>query len=189
MTAVAQEALVFVRDHFHERREVQRRLQMVRADFPYYPGGRRLGKRAGRIRLTHALEGLRDHVGMLFALEEADGYYFQTSCKKLPRLLPAGKKLSQSQHRRLFEQLCELAEQADRIIHHPRFVHLLESVEEKFEALDADFSAHEMAETDLMLRAFDNDADEGDVTERDGDGREVIAFDVAIFGSGVGVED
>jgi hypothetical protein len=155
MTTVAREALLFVRDHFQERREVQRRLQMVRADF--HALEIEGWESAARVRLTHALEGLRDHVAMLFALEEADGY-LSDEIHEAPRLSERVRAL-QSQHRRLFEQMCELAEQADRIIHHPRFVHLLESVEEKFEALDADFSAHEMAETDLMLRAFDSDVD------------------------------
>lgn len=156
MTSLAHEALVFVRAHFHERQKVQHRLQRIRNDFHLLELDG--WDSAKRLDLAHALEGLRDHVGMLFALEEADGY-LADEIQEAPQLSEQVHIL-RDQHRRLFKQSCELAEQADRIIHHPRFVHLLESVEEKFEALDAEFSAHELAETELMLHAFDGKADD-----------------------------
>jgi hypothetical protein len=111
-------------------------------------------------RLIDALEELRDHLGMLFALEEAhDGS---------PEVLALAGRLSrtvsqlQTEHRELFTELCRTIDYSEEAFCHRQLDDLLERIEHRFNGFYEHFLAHEAHENDLILQALDDDLGTGD---------------------------
>lgn len=107
------------------------------------------------LRLVPSLQELDDRLGMLFAIEESEGY-FDEEIVAAPRLCERARAL-QAEHCELYGAACEIAEDADRILHHPMFIHLLERIEARFSAFAEKYRAHEIAERELLMQALDDD--------------------------------
>ena len=111
-------------------------------------------------RLIDALVELRDHLGMLFALEEAHD--------SSPEVLALAGRLShfmgrlQVEHRELFQELCRMIDYSEEAFCHRQLDDLLDRIERKFNGFYAHFLAHEAHENELILQALDDDIGTGD---------------------------
>ena len=108
--------------------------------------------------LIRLFADLRDQLAMHFSLEEAYGY-FDDAIVTAPRLNVTAECLK-GQHSALFQQICELADQAlelpaDSEEHIAKFL-------KRFDQFQAAFQKHEEAELALILDAMDDDIGVGD---------------------------
>ena len=113
-----------------------------------------------RHELLEKLGDLRDQLATHFALEEAFGY-FDEPLMAAPRLSAQAEEL-RLQHADLFVRFCQLVEDAEDLYQHETHAHAFYHVAEQFREFDAILQAHEQAENNLILEAFNSDIGVGD---------------------------
>ncbi len=146
----------FLREIKEDNQRLKQLLSEIRAVLGADSGLERLNRHA----LMERLEDLRDQLATHFSLEEAFGY-FDEPLSAAPRLSSQAEEL-RLQHVPLFVQFCQLVEDAEEAYQadsHSRAFHLAAY---RFHEWDAFFQAHEQAELDLILEAFNSDIGVGD---------------------------
>jgi len=109
---------------------------------------------------SRVLSELRDQLAMHFALEEAYGY-FDEAVHEAPRLSTQAEAL-RGQHKVLFEEICGIAEQAERLCYRRKVERMPARLLAQFRAFDERLRNHEQQENELILAAFDDDIGTGD---------------------------
>ncbi|NIL97130.1 MAG: hemerythrin domain-containing protein [Planctomycetales bacterium] len=119
-------------------------------------------KRVEPRRIVRYFSWLRDQLALHFALEDAYGY-FEDAIAEAPRLSEAAAELH-AQHDELFQEICELIEEAEQLMYHERPCGYRETTELaiRFYRFHAEFQKHETRENELVLDAFDQDIGVGD---------------------------
>ncbi|MGE0607459.1 MAG: hypothetical protein AB7O62_10220 [Pirellulales bacterium] len=151
---LAQAADGFRREH----RALDQLLARIREEFQI---GRavRLDDRESA-RLLDELAALRDHLGMLFALEESPG--LSPDIEVVAPRLARPMKLLQEEHVSLFRELSQMIDYSERAFSHHVLGDLLDRIERRFEGFQAHFQAHEVRENRLILEAFNDEIGTGD---------------------------
>jgi hypothetical protein len=108
--------------------------------------------------LIRLFADLRDQLAMHFSLEEAYGY-FEDAITTAPQLSVTAECL-RSQHSRLFQQICDLADRALEVSADSEVQ--IDSFLNRFDQFQAEFQKHEEAELKLILDAMDDDIGVGD---------------------------
>ena len=143
-----------------EIKDDNQRLKELFAELRAVLAFRNAQRSLSRHELLERLEDLRDQLATHFALEEAFGY-FDEPLVAAPRLAAKAEELRR-QHADLFVQFCRLVDDAQDAYQrepHPKAFHF---VGYRFEQFDDAFQAHEQAENELILEAFNADIGVGD---------------------------
>lgn len=111
-------------------------------------------------RIMLLLESLRDQFALHFSLEEAFGY-FEDAISVAPRLSTRADRL-RGEHRTLFVEICDVVDEAERLLRGDGSPHTVRKIALKFVAFHHQYQAHEAAENDLILEALDDDIGVGD---------------------------
>ena len=150
MTAGAKLSVVSkeVRD---EQRQLDQHLETIDQLFREH----RVGSASGAVRLLEALDELSEHIGMMFALKECDGY-LRDVVENAPSLCRCADELK-SDHVALFAELRHLIELCDRDIEHHRWPQCWKMAEMTFENFRQRLEAHQLGEADLVQKAFIQD--------------------------------
>jgi hypothetical protein len=138
-----------------EVRDEQRQLDQYLARIDQLFREHRVGSASGAARLLEALDELSEHIGMMFALKECDGY-LREIVENAPSLCGCADELK-SDHTALFSELSHLIEQCDRDIEHHRWPQCWKMAEMTFENFRQRLEAHQLGEADLVQRAFIQD--------------------------------
>ncbi len=109
---------------------------------------------------ANMLAELRDQFAMHFSLEEAYGY-FDDAIDVEPRLSEKAESL-RLEHETLFLEICEVVEQAERLLYHEPSAQTLKRIEARFMAFRHRFQSHETREEDLIMQSLDDDIGVGD---------------------------
>ncbi len=111
-------------------------------------------------RLLDELMALRDHLGMLFALEESPDLApdFEVMAPSLTRPL----KALQAEHVSLFQELCQMIDYSEKAYSQHTLGDLLDRIERRFVGFQAHLQAHEVRENRLIMQAFNDDIGTGD---------------------------
>ena len=117
----------------------------------------RVGSSNGAVRLLEALDELSEHLGMMFALKECDGYLREV-VQSAPSLCRCADELK-SDHQALFTELSHLIDQCDQDIERHRWPQSWKMAEMTFENFRQRLEAHQVGEADLVQRALMEDAD------------------------------
>ena len=142
-----------------EIKEDNRRLRSllaVAADDATRETGRMLNHRE-RVEVYHAI---RDQLGLHFTLEDAYGY-FRDALEENPRLCSEATRLH-AQHDILFEELCLICDVAECILYSESGAETPQNLVRRFIEFYNRLAAHEHAENELILSAFDDDIGVGD---------------------------
>ena len=152
MTAGAKLPIVSkeVRD---EQRELDQHLDRIDRLFREH----RVGSTSGAVRLLEALDELSEHLGMMFALKESDGYLREVT-ENAPSLCRCADELK-SDHQALFAELSHLIDQCDLDRERHRWPECCKMAEMTFENFRQRLEAHQLGEADLVQRAFMEDVD------------------------------
>lgn len=110
--------------------------------------------------LAELLGQLRDQLAMHFALEEAFGY-FEEAIDVAPRLSEQADLL-RAQHRGLYLEVCDIADEAEQLLYHETAVDLRQEIRARFFGFLDRLNDHEACENALILEAFDEDLGVGD---------------------------
>ncbi len=111
-------------------------------------------------RLIDALSELRDHLGMMFALEESP--ILPPDIGTLaPRLAEHFQKLRE-EHRALFLELCQMIDYSENAFCHHQLDDLLGRIERRFDEFRRHLETHEARENNLLQQAFNDDIGAGD---------------------------
>ncbi len=110
--------------------------------------------------IADALVELRDQLAMHFSLEEAFGY-FENAVSVDPRLSETAESL-RSQHVELFGTICELVEDAEKLLYGEDTSLSVSRLTERFLDFRQRFHEHEAGEDELILEALDDDIGVGD---------------------------
>ena len=110
--------------------------------------------------LVDLLEELRDQFTMHFTLEEAYGY-FDDAVDIAPRLSEQADSL-RSEHEALFRNICDLVEEAERLLYHEPPFHSIKTIALRFVSFRHQFHDHEDREEELILQSLDDDIGVGD---------------------------
>jgi hypothetical protein len=108
-----------------------------------------------RRQLFTALSALRDQLAMHFALEEAYGY-FEDAIDVAPRLSMKADRL-RGEHDALYNDICEMVDQAERLLHRELPASRVGQVVRRFGDFLETFQEHESAENHLIQQAFNED--------------------------------
>lgn len=111
-------------------------------------------------RLIDALVELRDHLGMMFALEESPVLPPDIGTLA-PRLAGHFQEL-RDEHRVLFSELCRTIELSEDAFCHRKLDDLLDRIERKFDEFQRHLNAHEERENSLLQQAFNDDIGVGE---------------------------
>jgi hypothetical protein len=103
---------------------------------------------------------LRDELKTYFALEEFYGY-FQKSAIDNPSVSLQAMDL-QDEHTKLFVQLGQIVERAEKIVYQEPGSESLNEVALELESFCIDLASHEQSEMDLMMRLCNEDIGVGD---------------------------
>ena len=117
-------------------------------------------KRIPARQIVDQLWRLRDQLAMHFALEDAYGY-FQDAILEAPRLSQQAERLH-AEHDDLFLQICELIEEAEKLMYGERPGKKQTEIAVRFYQFHAQLQEHETRENELILEAFDDDIGVGD---------------------------
>ena len=148
--------MVLEEDVLREHQELEALLIQVRDLFHEHRTKRALGA----ARLMDALDELREHLGMMFALKENDGYLDQ-AVKSAP---PLGEQIGalKAEHETLFEDLSRLIEQCDLDVERGRWEQTWKLAEMTFENFCEQFRDLEAGEAELAQQVYRLDAATGD---------------------------
>ncbi|HET6878940.1 MAG TPA: hypothetical protein VFI31_02225 [Pirellulales bacterium] len=136
-----------------EQRELDEHLDRVDRLFREH----RVGTTSGAVRLLEALDELSEHLGMMFALKECDGYLREV-VETAPSLCRCADEL-RSDHQALFTELSHLIDLCDHDIERHRWQRSWRMAEMTFENFRQRLEAHQLGEADLLQRAFMDDVD------------------------------
>lgn len=139
-----------------EQRELDQHLTRVEQLFVQH----RVASASGALRMLEALDELSEHLGMMFALKESDGY-FGDVVETTPSLCRCADELK-SDHRTLFAELSHLIEQCELDINRHRWPECWKMAEMTFENFRQRLEAHRLGEADLVQKAFTLDIGVGD---------------------------
>lgn len=140
---------VMLDDVQRERREMESLVEAVRTMFHRH----RTAKANGAARLLESLDELLEHLGMLFALQETDGYLLDRMATRA-RL---GEDLGalKTEHATLFEGLSRMIELCDRDVARGRWEETWKLAEMTFENFCERLHDHEVFESEQSRQAFD----------------------------------
>jgi hypothetical protein len=137
------------RDH-RRLRSLLRRLRLIfAASRPH----------VSRLAIVHLLGDLRDELALHFTLEEAFGYFDDPL--DVPDFCQAAKAL-RAQHRDLYEEECELAERAARLLVPRATLTRFRRLARDFRGFDQHLRQHESGENSLILSACNSEIGVGD---------------------------
>ena len=119
-----------------------------------------LGRRIRPANLADLLGCLRDQLATHFSLEEFFGY-FDDALDVAPRF-SARADVLRAQHATLFEEICEIVEEAERLAYHESTGRGIQKVAERYHAFHQRLEAHESCENELIMDALNEDIGEGD---------------------------
>lgn len=148
--------MVLEEDVLREHLELEALLVQVREMFHEHRTKRALGA----ARLMDALDELREHLGMMFALKENDGYSDRAAKSAPPRGAQVGAL--KAEHETLFEDLSRLIEQCDLDVARGRWEQTWKLAEMTFENFCEQFRDLEADEAELAQQVFRLDAATGD---------------------------
>jgi hypothetical protein len=111
-------------------------------------------------RLIDALVELRDHLGMMFALEESP--VIPPDIGTLAPRLASHFLALRDEHRALFLELCRTIDYSEDAFCHHQLDDLLGRIERKFDEFQRHLQAHEERENSLLQQAFQDDIGVGD---------------------------
>jgi len=110
--------------------------------------------------LIDKLSQLRDQLALHFSLEEAYGY-FEDPVDVAPQLGREAQRL-RAEHKELYLDFCDLVDRAERMFYDEQHAALALWIGPEFLALDRRLRAHEEAENELIMDAYDGDIGVGD---------------------------
>lgn len=145
-----------VREIQDEQHELKRLLREVRHLFH----GRQADQPAGALRLLDELDELREHLGMIFALKETDGYLDEVVAE-VPSLCGCADRL-RAEHTLLFDQLSQLIDQCDEDVRRRRWPECWKMAQLTFHNFCQRLRAHHAGEVDLLQKAISQDIGVGD---------------------------
>lgn len=120
------------------------------------PAGRRI--RTGA--LAELLGRLRDQLATHFSLEEFFGY-FDDALDVAPRL-SAQADILKAQHETLFEEICEIVEDAEALVYHEAAACGIQQIAHRYRVFNERLQSHETCERELILDALNEDIGVGD---------------------------
>jgi len=138
-----------------EVRDEQRQLDQHLARIDQLFREHRVDSANGAVRLLEALDEFSEHLGMMFALKECDGYLREV-VENAPSLCRCADELK-SDHAALFAELSHLIEQCEQDVEHHRWPQCWKMAEMTFENFRQRLEAHQLGEADLVQRAFIQD--------------------------------
>jgi hypothetical protein len=138
----------------HEQYELEALLGRVRKMFHAH----RTTRADGAARLMDALDELREHLGMMFALKETDGYLDAVAAAPRGGHADALK----ARHALLFEDLSRLIDQCDEDVSRGRWESSWKLAEMTFENFCEQLCEFEVGEAGLVQETLDQDAGVGD---------------------------
>lgn len=143
-------------DVLREHQELEELLIQVREMFHEHRTKRALGA----ARLMDALDELREHLGMMFALKENNGY-LNGAAKAAS---PLGDRIGalKEEHKTLFEDLSRLIDLCDLDVARGRWEQTWKLAEMTFENFCEQFYDHEAGEAALSQQVFKLDSAAGD---------------------------
>ncbi len=139
-----------------ERQELESLLEMVRCMFHEH----RTARVDGAVRLLDSLDELREHLGMMFALQETDGYLDELAMTRVP--LGDSIGAMKAEHVTLFEGLSRMIEQCDRDVARGRWGQSWKLAEMTFENFCERLQDYQASEVVQPLQAFNRNAGFGD---------------------------
>lgn len=139
-----------------EQHELGRLLRDIRHLFH----GRQADQPAGALRLLDELDELREHLGMIFALKETDGYLDEVVAE-VPSLCGCADRL-RAEHTSLFDQLSQLIDQCDEDVRRRRWPECWKMAQLTFHNFCQRLRAHHAGEVDLLQKAISQDIGVGD---------------------------
>ena len=110
--------------------------------------------------LAQTLGELRDQLATHFSLEEFFGY-FDDAMDVAPWLSSQADVL-RVQHESLFREICDLADDAEKMLYRERSAVTLQQLSLAFQCFQSRLKDHEEAENDLIQQAFCDDVGVGD---------------------------
>lgn len=119
-----------------------------------------LGHRIRPANLADLLSSLRDQLATHFSLEEFFGY-FDDALDVAPRFSVRADVL-RAQHETLFEEICEIVEEAERLAYHESRGRDIQRVAQRYHAFHQRLEAHESCENELIMDALNEDIGAGD---------------------------
>jgi hypothetical protein len=140
----------------HEQYELESLLGKVRKMFHAH----RTARAEGAARLMDALDELREHLGMMFALKETEGYLDELAAVAPPLVEQAGAL--KAQHTSLFEDLSRLIDQCDQDLSRGRWQSSWKLAEMTFENFCEQLRESEVGEAVLAQGALDQETGVGD---------------------------
>lgn len=144
---------VISKDVRDEQRELDQHIGRIDRLFREH----RVGSTNGALRLLEALDELSEHLGMMFALKENDGY-LREAMENAPSLCGCADELK-SDHQTIFMELGHLIDQCDRDIQRHRWMASWKMAEMTFENFRQRLEAHQLGEADLLQKAFMEETD------------------------------
>ena len=136
-----------------EQRELDEHLSRIDRLFREH----RIGTTSGAVRLLEALDELSEHLGMMFALKESDGYLREV-VEAAPSFCRCADELK-SDHQALFTELSHLIDRCDYDVAEHRWPECWKMAEMTFENFRQRLAAHQVGEADLVHQAFMEDID------------------------------
>lgn len=109
---------------------------------------------------VNLLSRLRDRLATHFALEEAFGY-FEEAIAVAPQLSRRADDL-RNEHRTLFLEVCDLVEEAERLLYRETTSGAAKELANKFRSFHCALQEHEASENELILDSLDCDIGVGD---------------------------
>ena len=103
---------------------------------------------------------LRDQLALHFALEESYGY-FEDPVHVAPHLSTQCERL-RCEHKRLYQDLCELINRAERMLYDTEHAALALWIGPEFLQFERRVRDHEDREKELIMEAYDGDIGVGD---------------------------
>lgn len=140
----------------HEQYELESLLGQVRKMFHAH----RTARAEGAARLMDALDELREHLGMMFALKETVGHLDEIVTAAPPLGEQAGAL--KAQHASLFEDLSRLIDQCDQDLSRGRWQSSCKLAEMTFENFCEQLRENEVGEAVLVQGALKQETGVGD---------------------------
>ncbi|HEV7224570.1 MAG TPA: hypothetical protein VGN42_17810 [Pirellulales bacterium] len=140
----------------HEQYELESLLGQVRKMFHAH----RTARAEGAARLMDALDELREHLGMMFALKETVGHLDEIVTAAAPLGEQAGAL--KAQHASLFEDLSRLIDQCDQDLSRGRWQSSCKLAEMTFENFCEQLRENEVGEAVLVQGALKQETGVGD---------------------------
>lgn len=136
-----------------EQRELDQHMDRIDRLFREH----RVESTSGAARLLEALDELSEHLGMMFALKESDGYLREV-VENAPSFCGCADELK-NDHQALFIELSHLIDRCDQDVELHRWATSWKMAEMTFENFRQRLEAHQLGEVDLLQKAFMEETD------------------------------